>query len=64
MQNRPLRRMAAMGSTIAASGGPPTPAQAAQLDKWMGTVRLGGRLVAGLLLISVVTMATARYWPS
>jgi hypothetical protein len=30
----------------------------------MGTVRLGGRLVAGLLLITVLTMATARYWPS
>jgi len=64
MQNRPLRRMAAIGSTVAASGGPPTPAQATQLENLMGTVRLGGRLVAGLLLITVVTMATARYWPS
>lgn len=64
MQNRPLRWMAAIGSTVAASGGPPSPAQAAEMEKLMGTVRLGGRLVAGLLLIAVVTMATARYWPS
>lgn len=64
MQNRPLRRMASIGGAVAASGRPPTPEQAATMEKLMGTVRLGGRLVAGLLLITVVTMATARYWPS
>ena len=64
MQNRPLRRMAAIGGVVAASGGPPSAAQAATMETLMGTVRLGGRLVAVLLLISVVTMATARYWPS
>src|SRR3990172_9506529 len=64
MQNRPLRRMAAIGGVVAAAGGPPSAAQTAQMERLMGTVRLGGRLVAVLLLISVVTMATARYWPS
>jgi len=64
MQNRPLRKMAAIGRASAAAGGPPSSAQAAQMERLMGTVRLGGRLVAGLLLISVLTMATARYWPS
>jgi uncharacterized membrane protein len=64
MQNRPLRRMASIGGEIAAAGRPPTPEQVATMEKLMGTVRLGGRLVAALLLVSVVTMATARYWPS
>src|SRR3970282_148903 len=64
MQNRPLRQMAAIGGGVAAAGGPPSAAQAAVMEKLMGTVRLGGRLVAGLLVIAVVTMATARYWPS
>jgi hypothetical protein len=64
MQNRPMRQMASIGRDAAAAGGPPTPARAAEMEKLMDTVRLGGRLVAVLLLISVVTMATARYWPS
>lgn len=64
MQNRPLRLMAAIGGVVAAAGGPPSAAQSAEIERLMGTVRLGGRLVAVLLLVSVVTMATARYWPS
>jgi uncharacterized membrane protein len=64
MQNRPLRLMAAIGGVVAAAGGPPSAAQTAEMERLMGTVRLGGRLVAGLMLIAVVTMATARYWPS
>jgi uncharacterized membrane protein len=64
MQNRPMRRMASLGGEISASGQPPTPEQGAAMERLMDTARLGGRLVAGLLLITVVTMATARYWPS
>ncbi len=64
MQNRPIRRMASIGRTIATAGGPPAPSQAAEIEKLTGTVRLGGRIVAGVLLITVILMATARYLPS
>jgi len=64
MQNRPIRRMAGIGRSVAAAGGPPSAAQAAELEKLTGTVRLGGRIVAGLLLVTVILMATARYLPS
>jgi hypothetical protein len=64
MQNRPMRRMAEIARQAAAANAPPSPSQAAQMEQLMGRVRLGGRLVAALLLVSVITMATARYWPS
>ena len=64
MQNRPMRQMAGIGRTIAASGGPPSPGQAAEIQNLTSTVRLGGRIVAGLLLVTVILMASARYLPS
>ncbi|HKY83285.1 MAG TPA: hypothetical protein VJ160_00515 [Anaerolineales bacterium] len=64
MQNRPMRLMAGIGRTVAAAGAPPTPSQAAEMEKLTGTVRQGGRIVAGLLLVTVILMATARYLPS
>jgi uncharacterized membrane protein len=64
MQNRPIRRMAAIGRTIVSAGGPPSPAQAAEMEKLTATVRLGGRITAALLVVTVLLMATARYIPS
>jgi uncharacterized membrane protein len=64
MQNRPIRRMTAISREVAAAGAPPTPAQAAELTRLSGRARLGGRLVAGLLLLTVILMAVARYVPS
>ena len=64
MINRPLRRMAGIGSAVAASGAPPNAAQAGEMGKLTATARLGGRLVAALLLAAVVLMAAARYLPS
>jgi len=63
MMNRPLRKLAGIGAAAAAAGGPPSPAQMAEMEKLTGTVRLGGRLVAVLLLIAVALMAGARYLP-
>ena len=64
MQNRPMRQMAGIGRTIAAAGGPPSPAQSTQMEKLTSKVRLGGRIVAGLLVVTVILMASARYLPS
>jgi hypothetical protein len=64
MQNRPLRQLQEIGLAVAAAGGPPSPAQASEMEKRTATVRLGGRIVAVLLVITVILMATARYLPS
>jgi uncharacterized membrane protein len=64
MINRPLRQLAKMGAAAAGSGAPPTPEQGAQMGKLAGTARLGGRLVAVLLLFAVAFMAAGRYLPS
>jgi uncharacterized membrane protein len=57
-----VERMNALGQAIAAAGGPPTPEQAAELgrlEKEMHTVERWDMI---LLMLSLVTMATARYW--
>jgi hypothetical protein len=64
MQNRPMRKMSAIGQQLAAAGGPPSPAQAAELEKLNGTVRRGGQIVATLLVFTVLLMAMSRYVPS
>jgi uncharacterized membrane protein len=64
MQNRSTRRMAAIGREIATAGGPPSPAQAAEMEKLSATVRRGGQIVSILLLVTVVLMAVSRYIPS
>jgi uncharacterized membrane protein len=64
MQNRPIRRMVALGGQIAASGAPPTPAQGAEIQQLTVTVRRGGHITTGLLVVAILLMATARYLPS
>lgn len=64
MQNRPIRRMVALGGQIAASGGPPSPEQAAEIQRLTAIVRRGGHITTGLVVIAVLFMATARYLPS
>ena len=55
------RRLEKLGQEIGRSGGAPSPAQAQELQQLQGKLRMGGRWIAGLLAIVVVTMATARY---
>jgi hypothetical protein len=55
-------RLEALGQAIAAAGGPPSPAQAAELQKIDGEMSLIGRVDFVMLIIALLTMATARYW--
>jgi hypothetical protein len=55
-------RIGALGQEIAASGGPPTPEQAAEMQQLQARMLLIGRVSMVLLIIAVVTMATARYF--
>jgi uncharacterized membrane protein len=55
-------RLAKIGEQIQAAGGPPTPAQGAEmhkLDREMSTLSLADFL---LVALSLVLMASARYW--
>jgi hypothetical protein len=53
--------VAGIGRAVAASGGPPTPDQAAQLQALQGRARRAGSIVTVLLIVAVITMAAARY---
>jgi hypothetical protein len=55
------KRMMALGSAIQASGGPPTEAQKAEMEMLQGKLRNAFRIVAVLVLIAVIAMASARY---
>ena len=55
-------QMGVLGREIGAAGGPPTPAQMAQLQKLDHELTLVGRVDFALLAISTLAMATARYW--
>jgi len=56
------KRMGALGREIGMSGGPPSPAQVAELeklDKELYRIELADFI---LLMIATLAMATARYW--
>jgi uncharacterized membrane protein len=54
------RRMAAIGQR-AAEAGRPSPEQQAEIQGLQRRMMLGARIAAGLISVSVVAMATARY---
>lgn len=56
-----IDRMGALGQEIASSGGPPTPEQAAELQRLQARTVLVGRVSLVLLAVAVVTMAIGRY---
>jgi hypothetical protein len=51
----------AIGGEVAASGGPPTPEQGAQLQALQKRGTAVGRVVLPLLVVAVAGMAAARY---
>ena len=51
----------AIGREVAASGGPPTPEQAAQLQALQHRSHTAGRVIVPLLIVAVAAMAAARY---
>lgn len=56
-----IKKMAAMGKAIAASGAPPTPEQMEQIGAMRAKVGKVTVAIAHLLGITVIMMATARY---
>lgn len=55
-------RMGAIGKAVAKANGQPTTEQAAELQRLEGEMHGIGRIEVILLTISLITMATARYW--
>jgi hypothetical protein len=51
----------AIGREVAASGGPPSPEQAAQLQALQRRGHTAGRVIVPLLIVAVAAMASARY---
>ena len=56
-----IRRVAELSKLVVASGGPPSPAQMAEIQALQARMTRGGRWLAVLLGIAVVAMAIARY---
>lgn len=59
---RNVERLVDLGDRIAASGGPPTPEQQAEMDRIGAALERHGKLDLTLLLLATTAMATARYW--
>jgi len=54
-------RLGALGAAIQAAGGPPTAEQQAEMARLQARMTLGSRIASSLLLVTVITMAIARY---
>jgi hypothetical protein len=59
---RNVEHLVDLGGEVAASGGPPSPEQQAEIDQLSGALERHGKTDLVLLLLSVTAMATARYW--
>ena len=59
---RNVERLVDLGGAVAASGGPPTPQQQAELDRLGAALERHGKLDLLLLVLATTVMATARYW--
>ena len=59
---RNVEKMVHVGDAIAASGGPPTPEQGAEMGRLQEAIKRASQLDLVLLLIAVTCMSTARYW--
>lgn len=61
---RQSRKMMELGGRIQASGGPPTDAQKAEMDSYQRKIRSAFHIVAVLVVIATISMASARYLSS
>ena len=59
---RNVERLVDMGAAVAASGGPPTPEQQAEMNRLGAELERHGKTDLALLLVAVIAMATDRYW--
>ena len=55
-------KLAKLGEEIQKAGGPPTPAQAAELQKLDKEMSMFSKIDFWLVALSLALMATARYW--
>jgi hypothetical protein len=55
------KKLAQLGAAVAQSGGPPTAAQATSIATLERRMLTGSRVGAGLIVITVLAMAVARY---
>lgn len=55
-------RLGALGQAIQAAGGPPSAAQVAELQRLDREMAVIGRVDFVMLMLALLTMATARYW--
>lgn len=61
IQNRGATQLEALGKAIQAAGGPPSPAQMAQMREIQERIARGGEIGAVLFVVCVVGMAATRY---
>ncbi len=61
IQNRNSNAMAQLGGQIQSQGNPPSPEQAAQLQKLGKALSIGGKLNVVFLILATMGMAIARY---
>ena len=59
---RNVEKLVDVGDAVAASGGPPTPEQAAELQRIPAAIKLHSQVDLLLITLAVICMATARYW--
>jgi uncharacterized membrane protein len=60
--NRPTaERMGALGASIQAKGGPPSPEQSAEMQRLMNRLGTALRMISVLLVLATAAMALARY---
>jgi hypothetical protein len=57
-----VEKLVEIGDQVAASGGPPTPEQGAQMAHLGAEIKKHSRIDLVLLFLAVAAMATARYW--
>ena len=58
----PTGKLSQIGEAIQIAGGPPTPEQLAEMQKLDKTISFYSKVDFSLVAISLILMATARYW--
>jgi uncharacterized membrane protein len=57
-----VERLQKLGAEVAAGGGPPSPQQAAELERVQAALKRNGQRDLILMILAAIAMATARYW--